>query len=198
MAVKKLVILIFAYNEESTIFNVIQDIPSINSIKNEIIVVNDGSIDKAEKNAKKAGAKVINNPTNLGLGYSFKRGLLEGLKRKGDLIAHYEYEERILKKLGNYLLSFFISKILLHQNELYDSQSSFRAFDINLGRFLIKNLKSDYNYAQEILILEKMNNFRIDQIPIKCYKRKSGDSKLINNVFSHLGKILWSSIISIR
>ncbi|TXT64045.1 MAG: hypothetical protein BAJALOKI3v1_270027 [Promethearchaeota archaeon] len=49
-----------------------------------------------------------------------------------------------------------------------------------------------------MLILAKMNNFRIDQIPIKCYKRKSGDSKLINNVFSHLGKILWSSIISIR
>ncbi|MBD3212320.1 MAG: glycosyltransferase [Candidatus Lokiarchaeota archaeon] len=232
MSVKKLVILIFAFNEESTICKVIHHIPSIKNIKNEIIVVNDGSIDKTEKNAKKAGARVINNPRNLGLGYSFKRGLLEGLKKKGEIFAildadgqyksrdlkkvvqkllkgnlnlvvgnrifgTYEYEEKLFKKCGNYLLSFFISKILLHQKELFDSQSSFRVFDRDLAKFLIKNLRAGYNYAQEMLILAILNNFRVDQIPIKCYERKIGESKLINNVFFHLGKIIWSSIKSI-
>ena len=56
-------VIIPAYNEEDSIGNVIQDIPSF---VDEIIVVNNNSTDATEKNAKDSGATVL---TELKAGY---------------------------------------------------------------------------------------------------------------------------------
>ena len=68
-------IIIPAYNEEESIVLVIEEIQKVlkdNNLtkKAEIIVVNDGSTDKTHSKALKCGVKVIDNPTNMGYGYS--------------------------------------------------------------------------------------------------------------------------------
>ncbi|MFW9945463.1 MAG: glycosyltransferase family 2 protein [Candidatus Odinarchaeota archaeon] len=222
----KLVVLIPAYNEENTIFKVIKDIPSIVNLKQEIIVIDDGSTDSTFKQAKHTDATIISNKKNLGLGFTFKYGLINSLKHGADIIAIldgdgqynpknleslifpilnnqvdlvignrflYEtvYELNFMKKLGNKLLSIFLSKILLRLDQVYDIQSSYRAFNRKIAKFLVRNLKGNYNYAQEMFILCCLYGFIIKQIPVECYKRNSGKSRLIKNPIIYLFKIFW-------
>ena len=105
-----------------------------------------------------------------------------------------EYKEGWIKYLTNFLVSFLISRILLRLRSVYDIQSSFRAFNQDLGKFLLSNLKGTYNYAQELFILSSLSGFRISQVPIKCQERKSGKSRLIKNPLVHLYRIIKTSI----
>ncbi len=166
----KLVVLIPAYNEENTIYKVIKDIPSIVNLKQEIIVIDDGSTDGTIKQAKRTDATIISNRKNLGLGFTFKYGLINSLKNRADIIVILDgdgqynpknleslifpilnnqvdlvignrflyktvYELNFMKKLGNKLLSIFLSKILLRLDQVYDVQSSYRAFNRKIAKF---------------------------------------------------------------
>ncbi len=228
MANKNLIIFVPAYNEEKSIFKLIKEIPSFPNINQKVIVINDGSTDNTSASAKKAGAIVISNKKNLGLGYSFKIGLVEALKEGADIVvvldgdgqynpkhiiklispilrneadlvqgnrflAGERYESSSIKKLGNKLISIFLSKILLRLAEVYDVQSSFRAFNRSLAAVLVKEIVGKYNYAQEMFIIASLHGYKIKQIPVQCSKRRYGQSRLIRNPFIHLIKILWVS-----
>ncbi|OSY87152.1 glycosyl hydrolase [Tenacibaculum holothuriorum] len=64
-------VIIPAYNEEDSIANVINDIPSI---VNEVIVVSNNSTDNTEENAKNAGATVLKE-NRRGYGYACLKGM---------------------------------------------------------------------------------------------------------------------------
>ena len=64
-------VIIPAYNEQDSIANVINDIPSI---VDEIIVVSNNSTDNTEVNAKKAGATVLTE-NRKGYGYACLKGM---------------------------------------------------------------------------------------------------------------------------
>ena len=64
-------VIIPAYNEEDSIANVINDIPSI---VDEIIVISNNSTDKTEENALKAGATVLQE-SRKGYGYACLKGM---------------------------------------------------------------------------------------------------------------------------
>ena len=66
-------VIIPAYNEEKTVANVIKTVKSLNYI-DEIIVVNDGSVDNTEQTAKEAGATVLSHTKNRGKGAAIKTG----------------------------------------------------------------------------------------------------------------------------
>ena len=72
-------VVIPAYNEESAIsqtINSVREILDKADFKNsEIIVVDDGSLDKTGKHAKAAKAKVVVNLQNMGYGFSLKSGI---------------------------------------------------------------------------------------------------------------------------
>lgn len=68
---KNIKVIIPAYNEEDSIANVVNDIPSI---VDEIIVVSNNSTDKTEENAAKAGATVLQEPRR-GYGYACLKGM---------------------------------------------------------------------------------------------------------------------------
>ncbi len=70
----KIVALIPAYNEEDKITSTINNIKKI-KIFDEIIVIDDGSIDNTYKNAKKTGVKIIKLNKNHGKGYAIKVGI---------------------------------------------------------------------------------------------------------------------------
>jgi glycosyltransferase involved in cell wall biosynthesis len=105
---KKLSIIIPAYNEEKTIFQVLKAVSNLNlNMTKEIIVVDDGSIDNtlklaktyASKNDHNATFKVLKNKFNLGKTQTVRKGLLAST---GDLVviqdADLEYEPRDLVK----------------------------------------------------------------------------------------------------
>lgn len=76
---RKLSVIIPAYNEEDAIEAEVKSIQSVlnehNYSTDDIIVVNDGSTDNTAINAKNAGAKVITQPINMGYGHSLKTGI---------------------------------------------------------------------------------------------------------------------------
>ncbi|GAA4883771.1 hypothetical protein GCM10023311_02520 [Flaviramulus aquimarinus] len=87
--IKKLLVYMPALNEEETIKGVLNSIPSIidgfTSI--ELLVVNDGSDDKTEEEAKKAGATVITHLQNRGVGTAFQSAVDYALKTKADVMV---------------------------------------------------------------------------------------------------------------
>lgn len=70
---QKVSVIIPAYNEEDTVAKVVEVVKNV-SFVDEIIVVNDGSSDKTEEEAIKAGAIVINHETNKGKGEALYTG----------------------------------------------------------------------------------------------------------------------------
>jgi glycosyltransferase involved in cell wall biosynthesis len=226
---KKLFIIIPAYNEEKGIVNVIRLIPPIPGCDPQVIIIDDGSTDNTRFLAQNERAIVLSNPFNMGLAITFRKGLKFCIDNDADIMmvldadGQYspeqipslimplfhgqadlimgnrflkgsEYKEGVIKYFTNFAVSFFISRILLRLRSIYDSQSSFRAFNHNLGKFLLANLEGKYNYAQELFILSSLFSFRIMQVPITCQERESGKSRLIKNPLVHLCQILKNSI----
>ncbi len=79
----KPVIIIPAWNEEKYLGKTLQLIISAlrqNKISAEIIVVNDGSIDRTKQVAESFGVRVIDLPINLGKTAAFFAGVKEALK----------------------------------------------------------------------------------------------------------------------
>lgn len=74
----KYLAIIPAYNEEKNIYKVVKAIKDSN-LEFDIVVVNDGSTDNTELEAKKSGAKVLNLSSNLGIGGAVQTGYLYAL-----------------------------------------------------------------------------------------------------------------------
>ncbi|MFH0836762.1 MAG: HAD-IB family phosphatase [Candidatus Aenigmatarchaeota archaeon] len=78
----KISCIIPAFNEESTIINVIRNVKKVKVI-DEIIVVDDGSTDNTYKNVKSEGVRVIKHTQNKGKGAAIKTGVSHS---SGDII----------------------------------------------------------------------------------------------------------------
>jgi len=96
-------IVIPAYNEEKTIYNLIKGIhETFNSGYAEIIVVDDGSTDNTTKLAAKIpGIKVLKNDRNLGYGGAILTGIFEA---KGDIIVTIDGDAQNKPKEINLLI----------------------------------------------------------------------------------------------
>lgn len=85
----KLAIVIPAYNEASTIEQVIQKIWRLNlaNVQKEIIVVDDGSNDQTGEIARSKGAVVVRHLLNRGLGGALGTGFEAALRRAADIVV---------------------------------------------------------------------------------------------------------------
>lgn len=63
-----------AYNEETTIAEIVQVLKQCDEVS-EIIVVDDGSEDHTAERAREAGARVIGHPCNMGKAHAMKTGV---------------------------------------------------------------------------------------------------------------------------
>lgn len=81
-----IVVIIPAFNEENAVGNVIRDIPA--DLVDEIIVVNNNSVDATRQNAQKAGATVIDEPQQ-GYGNACLKGIeyITNKKVKPDIVV---------------------------------------------------------------------------------------------------------------
>lgn len=99
-----IVVIIPAFNEETSIGKVIADIPK--NLINEIIVVNNNSNDLTKTNALKAGATVLDEPLK-GYGNACLKGLayIKELKHKPDIVVfidadYSDYPEEIIQLIA--------------------------------------------------------------------------------------------------
>ncbi|MBS3137429.1 glycosyltransferase family 2 protein [Candidatus Woesearchaeota archaeon] len=83
----KIAVIVPAYNEQGKIGKVVSDIKSKSLIIDKIIVVNDGSKDNTEKEAKQAGAFVITHVVNKGAGAAIRTGYNYALQKKFDILV---------------------------------------------------------------------------------------------------------------
>jgi len=84
---KKIFIVIPAYNEEKAIGQVIQE---VKKYVNNIIVVDDGSIDKTYEIAKKERVIVYHHIINRGLGGALTTGIKGALLKHGDIFLTFD------------------------------------------------------------------------------------------------------------
>ena len=91
---KKTTCIIPAFNEESTIRNVLKTVKKVKTI-DEIIVVDDASIDNTQNIVKKfPGVRLISNKENKGKSYSVAAGIMES---SGDYILMLDADLRDLR-----------------------------------------------------------------------------------------------------
>ncbi len=84
---KKIVVVVPAYNEEASIGEVLAGIPAY---VDEIVVVDDGSIDSTAAIARNAGATVVGHKKNKGLGLALQSGIGKALELGADIMLNID------------------------------------------------------------------------------------------------------------
>ena len=212
-------VVIPVYNEEKSIKNTISEIKKVlkkNKLKNsEIIIVNDGSTDNTLKELEKCNIVIINNPINMGYGFSIKRGIKAAknetivitdadstypfdavpkmleVKNKGfDLVVGARkgkyYRQSIFKSILRLILKKFVE--FVSGKKIDDINSGLRIFDKSLVMKYFPRLCNTFSFTTSQTLAYLMNNHFVTYVDIKYNKRK-GKSKV---------KLLRDSLISLR
>ena len=213
-------VIIPAYNEENGIAKTIEEIISVmNKNKlydgSEIIVVNDGSTDKTLEKVKDFGVKVINNPQNMGYGYSLKRGIESAInetivitdadlsypfssvpqmlkvKEKGfDLVVGARtgkyYKESAFKSLLRRSLKRFVE--FVSGKKIKDINSGLRVFDKTTVSRFFNRLCNTFSFTTSQTLAYMMNDLTVCYVDIP-YNKREGKSKV---------KLLKDSLRSMR
>ncbi len=208
----KRIAIIPAYNEELTIDDVIK---ITSKFVDNVIVINDGSTDRTSEISENAGATVIDNIVNRGLGKTIQRGYEEALKRDADIVvqidADGQYDPEEIPKLIKPILENRADLVLGSrlENLKYEmpwiKRNGNKAFswllrqltgaDIKDGQtgfratrkdvFETIELDGDFTYTQEMIVKASKEGWRIANVPINFYQRSSGESRLISSPFSY-------------
>jgi len=126
---KKLIVIIPAYNEENTIAEVITRMPDLRKWKIELfpVVIDDGSSDQTAEIARKYGASVLSHGTNQGVGKSFHDGLEYALDQNADIMVNIDAD-----------LQYAPEDISLLIQPILDNQADF----VTADRFTLANGKT--------------------------------------------------------
>lgn len=88
---KKIIIIIPAYNEAESISGILDRIPKeILGYKVQTLVVNDGSTDKTKAIAENSGAMVVSHLVNQGVGKAFQTGIEHALELCADVVVNID------------------------------------------------------------------------------------------------------------
>ncbi len=88
----KLVVIIPAYNEANSLPIVLKNIPKrLLGIKEvQVVVIDDGSDDSTADIARSFNALVLSNGRNMGVGYSFQKGLEKAIELHADILVNMD------------------------------------------------------------------------------------------------------------
>jgi glycosyltransferase involved in cell wall biosynthesis len=198
------------FNEEPTIGDVIKRVKATlqkTGFKNEIIVVDDCSIDSSVEISKSQNAKVFSLKKHMGKGYALRAGFA---KAKGEIIvtidsdgSHRPEELPLLltlllqdkadlvigsrflhekpasaKKLNVVGVRLFNGLIKIFTGTaVSDSQSGYRAMKSEILKRL-RLYSGGYEIESEMLLKIAQKGFRIEEVPISFEQRTYGRSRL--------------------
>lgn len=204
--------LIPAYNEEATITDVIQH---TKPFVDKILVINDGSTDATKQISIQAGAKVIDNIVNRGLGQTMKRGYEEALRLDADIVVQLDADGQYLANeiplliqpildneadlvLGSRLENIQYKMPIFKKigNKAFSSVlRMLTGADVSDGQTGFRAMRREvletampdnkYTYTQEMIIKTAKEGWRIRSVPITFVKRADGESRLISHPFSY-------------
>lgn len=152
----KSVVVIPAYNEENSIGKVVSE---SKKYVEEVIVVDDGSVDHTAENSKKAGAKVIVHKTNIGYGAALQTGIKYALKNNADVIITLDGDGQ---HDPNHIPK-FVKKILSGSDIVIGSRllmKSSRAEIPSHRRFGIKLITKIVNLISQLKMTDLQGGFR--------------------------------------
>ena len=200
-------IVIPAYNEEETIGSVIDQIISVMDkagVTNEIIVVDDGSTDETVQVIQERAVQLVRHPFNKGYGAALKTGMR---RAKYDTIAivdadgTYPAEDlpKLVSGIGEWdmvvgarvgedaevpllrkLVKWFLTQLAnyLVGTPIPDLNSGLRAFKKDIAMRFYHILPSGFSFTVTITLALLSNDYLVQYIPIRYYKKRRGKSKI--------------------
>ena len=222
---KKLVIQIPCYNEEETLARVLDSLPkTFEGIEEtEVLVIDDGSVDKSAEIAKGFGAYVISIKPNKGLANAFRTGLSECLRRGADIIVNTDADNQycsedipnLIKPVieGNAdivvgarnieaIKEFSFMKKILQRvgSAVLRLLSSTPVEDAPSGFRAFSrqaamriNVFDNYTYTMETLLQANAKGLKVLSVPIRVNPQLR-KSKLVKNIFDYVFKSMKTTI----
>jgi glycosyltransferase involved in cell wall biosynthesis len=199
---KKISVIIPAYNETETIGDVVRKIRSLYP-DFEIIVIDDGSTDDTAAVAKNAGVKVYSHPYNIGNGAAIKSGIR---RASGDILVFMDADlqhnpediETMLnyfpdydmvvgarskkdqtslgRALGNKIYNWLASYVA--RFKVQDLTSGFRAIKSDIAQQLLYLLPNSYSYPTTLTLAVLRTGRALKYVPIAVKVRKAGKSNI--------------------
>lgn len=204
---RSVLVIIPAYNEETSIGPVIRDVQN-HAPEADILVVNDGSSDRTESCAREAGAKVLTLPYNVGIGGGMQTGYLYAKQMGYDVAVQMDADgqhpagelhklmagiaEQDLVIGSRFLgaatfrsstvrrmgIAFFSRLVSWVTGERFtDTTSGFRAAGRKVIELYAQYYPADYPEVESIVYL-KRQGCRIAEVPVVMRPRMAGRSSI--------------------
>lgn len=178
---KKIVVVMPAYNAERTLKKTFDEIP--HSVVDEIILVDDGSVDKTATVSKRLGIKTVVHEKNKGYGANQKTCYQEALNAGAEIIImlhpDYQYDPQLITVMGSHIAKDMYDVVLgsriLGGGVLRDRMPLYKylanRFLTQIQNLLIRKKLSEYHTGyrafsrkvlQSIPILENSDDFVFD------------------------------------
>ncbi len=111
---KKIIVVLPAYNAERTLEQTYREIPS--DIVDEVLLVDDGSIDRTVSFARRLGIQTILHDRNYGYGRNQKTCYKEALRRNADIVImvhpDYQYTPKLITAMAS-MIAYGIYDVVL-------------------------------------------------------------------------------------
>ena len=173
----------------------------LDSLKREgwrnVVVVDDGSIDRTADIARSKGAVVVRHKRNMGLGAALRTGLATARKRGADCAVTFDadgqHDPKAVRRLVEALKgadlvigvrkhvgipmhkrfgNFFLNCVTyLFSGMFTDSQSGSRAFN-RRALEKIKIRSNRYEVSSEIIVQARKRGLKVGEAPVKCFYTK--------------------------
>lgn len=179
----KPLIIIPAYNEESSIANVISDLKSHGYTN--IIVVNDGSQDQTGKQIEKTGVPVLTHIVNRGLGAALGTGFEFATKKNADLVVTFDSDGQHKAKDIQKIIDPVLSR---HADVVIGSRMLWNKKSMPLSRLLenyISNLATFCLYG--VWATDTLSGLRaFNKKALNCIKIKTQRMEVSNEFFKEI------------
>lgn len=199
---KQVSLIIPAYNEEGSLKDIVEAVKNLGCV-DEIIVVDDCSVDGTLAKAKECGVKVIHHPYNKGYGAALKSGIRQAA---GDSIvtmdADGQHNPKFIPDMIRWLDEFDMvvgqrgqdshrallripGKLVLRLvanylsgHEIPDLNCGFRCFRKDAVLEIIHLLPNTFSFSTTITMALFRAGYSVKYVPIVAEKRKSGESRV--------------------
>ncbi len=170
---KKIVVVMPAYQAESTLEKTYYDIP--HDIVDDIILVDDASRDNTADVAKRLGITTIIHEENIGYGGNQKTCYREALKHKADIVVmlhpDYQYDPRLITALASMIASgcydAVIGSRILGKGALKGGMPLYKYIS-NRFLTLIQNLMLNYKLSEYHTGYRAFSRQILETLPLKA------------------------------